>query len=315
MDLVNSVAFSPDGHCVACDGVDGTVLLWRVDNHHEGSEKFWEKRFGDYNQEGLSTVGGTNIRTIAFSPNGLLVAAGGLTQGEGENDKGIIWLWDAITGKEIKRFTPNAHDVNSIAFSPDGRLLASGGRRGFIDVWNIQTGQEIGHFFKGDRMVWSVAFSLDDRYIVSASSASLGGVELLLWANPEQPPDPTAVLSTIQMTIKGESITMPFNQGLAAWIKLYGIGHHEAQNVPDFGWGTHRYSWIFHDRVAVGVGFTGTFDVATQVTFLTKDGFTASDVTDTAKTLGFRQKQSAKPARIWVQGNVSDVRCRKTVFS
>ena len=178
-----------------------------------------------------------------------------------------------------------------------------------------KTVQEIGHFFKGDRMVWSVAFSLDDRYIASASSASLGGVELLLWANPEQPPDPTAVLSTIQTTIKGESITMPFNQGLAAWIKLYGIGHHEAQNVPDFGWGTHRYSWIFHDRVAVGVGFTGTFDVATQVTFLTKDGFTASDVTDIAldpNASRFRRLLLSKPQCF---RSVSDVRCRKTVFS
>jgi WD40 repeat protein len=63
------------------------------------------------------------VRSIAFSPNGLLVAAGGVTYG---NEKAIMWLWDAITGKEIRRFSPHVNDVATVAFSPDGRSIASG---------------------------------------------------------------------------------------------------------------------------------------------------------------------------------------------
>jgi hypothetical protein len=151
------------------------------------------------------------------------------------------------------------------------------------------------------RIVWSVAFSPDDRYIASGSSASFGHEELVFWANPEQPTDPTAALSTMQITIKGEPITIPFNQGLQAWIKLYGIGSHASRNVPDYGFGTHTYAWSFHDRVLVVVGFTGKFDAATQVTFFTaKDNaLTEADAADIAKNLGLKKMKSDRGTLLW----------------
>ena len=58
------------------------------------------------------------IATVAFSPNGKLIATAGW-------DK-TIKIWEAETQRE--RFTLRGHDktISSLAFSPDGQWLLSG---------------------------------------------------------------------------------------------------------------------------------------------------------------------------------------------
>jgi WD40 repeat protein len=66
-----------------------------------------------------------SVMTVAFSPDGRRVLAGGLNY--------TVGLWEVDTGKELKRFESAGADryapVNCLAFSPDGRraLSAHGG--------------------------------------------------------------------------------------------------------------------------------------------------------------------------------------------
>ncbi|MBL8795762.1 MAG: WD40 repeat domain-containing protein [Planctomycetia bacterium] len=76
------------------------------------------------------------VAALAFSPDGKLLASGC-----GDHR---VYLWDAATGKLLRRLHGHQSGVNAVAFSADGQLLASGA--GFEDfmvcVWETATGKE-----------------------------------------------------------------------------------------------------------------------------------------------------------------------------
>ena len=69
-DIVNSVAFSPDGKTLASDGGDGTVILWEVST-------------GKRLRTLTGHIGGI---AVAFSPDGKTLASGSWD--------GTVLLWD-----------------------------------------------------------------------------------------------------------------------------------------------------------------------------------------------------------------------------
>ena len=123
--------------------------------------------------------------SAVFSPDGRFVASGG-----GLYFDGVVKLWNAQTGKEIRSFgnyTPGGDEEdaalpkqhvgnrqNRIAFSPDGRLVASAGmeQRYGVQVWEVATGKKLrtlesGINEKGGKWISQLAFSGDSRRIVS----------------------------------------------------------------------------------------------------------------------------------------------------
>ncbi|MEW6131314.1 MAG: WD40 repeat domain-containing protein [Acidobacteriota bacterium] len=114
------------------------------------------------------------IASIAFSPDGQLLACGG------EN---VLTLFDVKTGKLLKS-SPYDMDrvINSISFSPDGRLLASADDDGRIIIHDVRTWKTKRTLIvhqphetpdSHDFRVFSVSFSPDGKTLVSGS----GGFE------------------------------------------------------------------------------------------------------------------------------------------
>ena len=102
--------------------------------------------------------------SVAFSPNGELLAVGTYTTG--------IWLYDPATFRVVARMPGGA--ATNVAFSPDGKTLAScaGHREDKIRIWDVATGNQIATMDQS--YVRSVAFSPDGTILASGSD----GVEL-----------------------------------------------------------------------------------------------------------------------------------------
>jgi WD40 repeat protein len=88
-------------------------------------------------------------------------------------EDGIVRLWNAETGQQIRRFLGHKNWIGGVAFSPDGRyVLSAGGLGGTCRVWDISTGLEIRRFSRANATGMSncaicVASSADGQFAVS----------------------------------------------------------------------------------------------------------------------------------------------------
>lgn len=101
------------------------------------------------------------IHSIAFSPNGELVAVG--------DSNGDIRLFR--TKDEQQQFLLRGHSkslwISSVAFSPDNRMLASCSFDRSVKLWNVDNGKCLKTFEGHTNWLWAVAFSSDGQTIAS----------------------------------------------------------------------------------------------------------------------------------------------------
>jgi hypothetical protein len=135
------------------------------------------------------------VTSIAFSPDGKLLAAGSL--------QGVLRLWEVATGKLLRRWghlpdgtptDPQAQLVRglqydprvifTVAFSADGRTLAAAGGGGRVRLWEVATGKLRGELHGHRDLVYTVAFAPDLRTLASAGADGT----VLLWDLPVQFP-------------------------------------------------------------------------------------------------------------------------------
>ncbi len=106
------------------------------------------------------------ITSIAFSPNGEILATGG---GQSlQYRAGDIKLWDAKSGNELGELLGHEANVWSIAFSGDGSKLVSASYNGQVILWDVAQRKPIATLDKHKSWVRSVAFSGDNLLFATA---------------------------------------------------------------------------------------------------------------------------------------------------
>ena len=158
LDMVSSIAFSPDGHTLAVGYRNGRGVLW-----------------GSSDGKVIRTLEGPGSQpsALSFSADGVLLAAG--------YQSGSVRLWDLSKGAILNTVTAHGQSVTGLAFSPDAHSLATSSFDMSVSVWNTSTGGRTRLFTGHSGGVMGVAFSPDGGILTSCSSDGT----IILWTDLE----------------------------------------------------------------------------------------------------------------------------------
>jgi WD40 repeat protein len=146
---IGSIAYRPDGKMMAL----GT---------------YKEVRLADPAGKTLAALPGhaEQVRAVAFSPDGALLAAAGGLPGR----KGEVKIWDVEKRTLVRTLEGHLDCIYAVAFSPDGKTLATSSYDKLIKLWDAATGKEVRTLKDHIDAIYDLAFTPDGSRLLSAAA-------------------------------------------------------------------------------------------------------------------------------------------------
>jgi WD40 repeat protein len=207
-----SLAIAPDGKSLAC-GIGKEVRLYDVGSETPGrvvtSHDFAVTAVA-FTRDGSAVLSGSHdhtvkrtslatgrtewqapgyfeqVNSVALSKDAALLATGSsdgryahgvLQAGARCLDPGAVRLWDARTGRLLRRLGDPAEQVMAVALSPEGRRVAGGGGNtggsGVVRLWDTATGTEVWSRDDHTAEVLAIAYAPDGSSVVTAAADGL----------------------------------------------------------------------------------------------------------------------------------------------
>lgn len=157
--IVNGLTFTPDGKYLVSAGNDKVVRVWDTSTGKTIRTLRGQISLG---QDG-------EIYALALSPDGKLLATGGLLTGTSE-EKMAIRLYDFESGELITLLKGHQNTIQSLAFSADNNFLISGSTDQSAIIWDIEAKQKL-HVLNGHTgYINAVAFTSDSKRVITAGN-------------------------------------------------------------------------------------------------------------------------------------------------
>jgi hypothetical protein len=160
MDLVNDVAFSPDGGLIAVSG--GYPQQW-------GGVLFLDAASGA--ERGLRKVAADTLFRGEFSPDGSEVAFGG--------PGGVVHVIPVDSAKPVRAMEIHSDWVMDVAYTPDGKRLVSGSRDKTTKVSSVEEMALLRSVDESNEMIYAVATD-GDTGVSGGSAKVLAGYDYKL---------------------------------------------------------------------------------------------------------------------------------------
>ena len=147
-----AAAWSPDGTMVATAGGNGLVAVWHLPDGKPLATLQADPFF---------------VSSVAFSPDGSLIAAGGLPSHQ-------VTLWDVTTHKLVGRL-PHPTTIAGVTFAGGGKTLASI-TLGTVRLWDVASRHLIGRALPGPTAQGRVGFDPKGNQLVAVYGDGTGVV-------------------------------------------------------------------------------------------------------------------------------------------